>query len=127
MGIKRKKFKVVQSLKDASIALKLKDHNVSRIVVEFSGGGDDGGIDDVQYYLDKEEFNCLNKDPLAGNSNSDDFFYRMIDQQTQYTGDWVNNDGGWGTLTINLEDNVYEVECNFRTSEHHQWDPEPFF
>jgi len=44
----------------------------------------------------------------------EDAFYRLFDQSM---GDWVNNDGGYGMLTINLEDGSYTNEVNYRTIE----------
>ena len=31
-------------------------------------------------------------------SDIDDLFYNLNDDCSQWVGDWVNNDGGWGSL-----------------------------
>ncbi len=99
----------------------LKDLGIKQVRVEFSGGGDSGAIDEVLYYQDNDKIDsCV--EPLI-HVDPEDFFYRLIDDQTMYTVDWVNNDGGWGSMTIDVESKTFEVDCNFRTSEYHSWDP----
>lgn len=69
------------------------------IKVDFSGGGDDGYIEDRGYVS-------------GGNSDIqipaayEDFMYRML--STQYGG-WENNEGGQGTFTILINSQIIEL------------------
>ena len=46
----------------------------------------------------------------------------MIDHKTAGTGDWVNNDGGYGSMEINLETELYDVSVHFYVTEDYDFD-----
>ena len=52
--------KVIQTLEEAAIVLKLRDYGVAELVVTFSGGGDSGGIDEVEYYASENQGQYIN-------------------------------------------------------------------
>tara|TARA_Y100000590_G_C15016479_1_gene749642 strand:+ start:119 stop:439 length:321 start_codon:yes stop_codon:yes gene_type:complete len=105
--------------------MKLRDHNVHSIDASFSGGGDEGAIDEI-LFLDHK--GGLIDIPIPKQYELDEFIYNAIDTCTMYTGDWINNDGGHGTISINLEENTYNVECSFYRYEtdDYVWEEEPF-
>jgi hypothetical protein len=105
-------------LESAIAILKLKDLDIEEIVVEFSGSGDSGDIDEINY-------NTIN-----GNSiDVDDLIHTKIEnlawkilQKIDSVGDWVNNEGGFGTLYIYTEKSTFTLEYHQRTTEEHNWE-----
>lgn len=92
---------------------KLKDHGVSIIYIEYSGGGDSGAIDDISYY-DKND-NDLTIDVDADIVNAiDKLAYRKLHNIE----DWWNNEGGSGVMKINIDDLTYHVNNEIRMIEY---------
>ena len=102
--------------------LKLRDNGVKYIACIYSGGGDDGSIDEKYClnesfdddYVNKEE--DINKDyVMPGNLEDDineDIFYKVLNSIE----DWWNNDGGYGILVIRLKDmNYYNINNCYYT------------
>jgi hypothetical protein len=85
------------------------------VKVTFHGGGDSGDID--EYELEDSEGaaidSTLNNLPVGSLTSvtlapdKDEFLYKFLDQHVQC--DWVNNDGGGGILTFDLETGEVEV------------------
>ncbi len=120
--MKTKKLKIRKlKLNEALTIMKLHDLDIRTIHVSFSGGGDDGGISDVE--CETTEGNYIGS---PGSDMLEDLFYDTINGCTDLEGDWVNNNGGYGTLMIDLEKQVYTVECSFNTTRDYCWDNEPF-
>ena len=98
--------------------LKLADLGVTAIRISYSGGGDDGSIDEV----------------LATKDNADDFddiysldFFEEIDSENRTViADWCNekllneienwwdNEGGYGYLYIKIPSGEYKIENNIQ-------------
>lgn len=96
--------------------LKLADLGITAIRISYSGGGDDGSIDEV----------------LATKDNADDFddvysldFFEEIDSENRTViadwcvekllndiEDWWNNEGGYGYLYIKVPSGEYKIENN---------------
>lgn len=53
---------------------KLRDHNVARLEVNYSGGGDDGMIEEIEVY----DINDSRIEGLSINDNLQNFFYSYI-------------------------------------------------
>ena len=89
----------------------LKDLGVTEVTFEFEGGGDQGQIEDV-LTEPKVNTSC----PFLGNEVARDLFtkdghqlyadlrdvletwaYTLLDETGE---DWVNNEGGWGSITV---------------------------
>jgi hypothetical protein len=85
------------------------------IQISYDGAGDSGSVEEIQLY-NSDEGPYGHYEQLEGEEYTkiEDAFYRLFDQSM---GDWVNNDGGYGMLTINLEDGSYTNEVNYRTIE----------
>jgi hypothetical protein len=80
------------------------------IRVEFSGGGDSGDIND--YFLedsDHADIKFATNFPVA--PDRDDFLHSFIN--THVPCDWVNNDGGGGQLSFDLETGEVEVDSHY--------------
>ena len=98
----------------------IKDHNIANIEVTYSGGGDDGCIDEVIF----EDINENTIDVKMENEVErewDDLLYDMISNNVEW--DWINNDGGYGTMNIDCTQNPWKVSIDHsqRVTEPHQY------
>ena len=110
------------TLKEGLEMMYLRDKGVHTITAEFSGGGDDGAIDDIQLYTSEDcDFKATAGNVKADLPGLEGMIIEMIDRNVYTIGDWVNNDGGWGNILINLETMKYTLDYNQRTSENHTW------
>ena len=93
------------------IMTKLHSINVTKVIVYYSGSGDSGGIDDIQFYINEQHqrqdtsfySNKNNLDVLLDYENKDitihDFIYEFTDNLLQHLyGSWYNDDGGNGEV-----------------------------
>ena len=87
------------SLKTATLFAALKDAGVTSVNIRYDGGGDSGQVEDVEY-----EGTTLNHTSLNDKFEGDlqDLATHILEQHYDY--DWYNNDGGYGTITIELID-----------------------
>lgn len=102
---------------------KLKDHGVAKVIANFDGQGDDGEVYDIIFYdFDNNHVNYKNCSAL------EDFIYDKIEELvSSYGGDWVNNDGGYGNLTINVKDKVINGDYYQRTVDSYNWEGNNIF
>ena len=101
---------------------KLRDLNVSKIEISYSGGGDDGCIDHYSAYtvnsLGEEEYNRdIGISSFA--SAFDDYIYELLSNVIEW--DWVNNEGGYGELTIDLENQEVKINHSQRHVEDYHY------
>lgn len=87
------------------LALKrIKDFNVNIVEVHYSGGGDDGCIDCVLYKdIDDKPLENLYGDLDKVTEDIEGWLYDTISNNIEW--DWINNEGGYGVLTISLGKN----------------------
>ena len=87
---------------------------VHHIDINYSGGGDSGAIDDVKFYdKNKDEVEI---DPSI-KEMVNDLGYHIL--SNHYNFDWYNNEGGFGTVEINIPDQNWTIDgyINVQTSE----------
>ena len=77
----------------------LKDADVTSVEICYSGSGDDGGIDDV-IFTPEGAFNSDLGEQVK------EYAYSEIDGLP----DWINNAGGGGTMTIDVEEGTVTAE-----------------
>lgn len=70
----------------------LKGMGVTKVDVAYSGSGDEGYVNDVVLTPEMKGYE---------NRQLSEILYDYLDPA--HIGDWVNNEGGFGQLTINLE------------------------
>jgi hypothetical protein len=87
------------SLKTATLFAALKDAGVTNVEIRYDGGGDSGQVEDVEFYGDNIDSSALN-DKFEGDLQ--DLATHILEQH--YDHDWYNNDGGYGTISIELID-----------------------
>lgn len=101
--------------------MKVKDQGVSRININFSGSGDSGDIDDIEYYQGDHEISSSIQVKDSDENVLRDFAYDIISAKVNTVGDWVNNEGGYGNIEINTETNNYTLNYSQRTTEDFDW------
>jgi hypothetical protein len=99
----------------------IKDHNIAKIEVDYSGGGDDGCIDDVRYEDHNENRIDILMEPDVS-AEWDDLIYNMISENIEW--DWINNEGGYGQMMIDCTKTPWKVTINHsqRVLEDHYYD-----
>ena len=96
---------------------RLRDHGVARVVASFDGGGDSGEVYDTEFFDIDDE--CIDYKKCAG---LEDYIYSLVeDCVNDYGGDWVNNDGGYGQVTIDVKDKSVDADYNQRTIDEYTW------
>ena len=96
---------------------RIKDYDIARIDVEYSGGGDDGMIDNIDYFdINDEVINFDIKECLI------EYFYSYICKNIEW--DWINNDGGYGTLIIDISKNEIDINHYQRHTESYEYSPD---
>ena len=102
---------------------KLRDLDVTKVEINYNGGGDDGCIDDfTAYTLNNKGQETYNRD-IDLNSFEEtfvDYIYELLSKTIEW--DWVNNDGGYGTLIINMEEESISINHNQRFTEEFVYD-----
>ena len=99
----------------------IKDHNIAKIEVDYSGGGDDGCIDDVRYEdIDENKIDILMEPDVS--AEWDDLIYDMLSHHIEW--DWINNEGGYGQMMIDCTKTPWKVTINHsqRVLEDHYYD-----
>lgn len=99
----------------------IKDHNIAKIEVDYSGGGDDGCIDDVRYEdIDENKIDILMEPDVS--AEWDDLLYNMLSENIEW--DWINNEGGYGQMMIDCTKTPWKVTINHsqRVLEDHYYD-----
>jgi len=96
----------MEELDKATLFIKLKELNVERITIDFSGSGDSGSIDAIRL-LDLDDNEIDNNGDL--NESIEELGYDILENSFEY--DWYNNEGGSGELTINLNDLKWSIEA----------------
>ena len=99
----------------------IKDHNISKIEIEYNGGGDDGCIDEVRFEdIDENSIDVKMEGEVE--SAWDDLLYNMVSDNVEW--DWINNDGGYGTMRIDCTKNPWNITIDHvqRVTEDHYYD-----
>lgn len=101
--------------------LKLKDKGISKIIIEFSGGGDSGDIDIVSFKDYNGEYIRTDKSYISIIEIFEDLGWKLIADKVDTVGDWVNNEGGWGEVIIDVVNSDYDLNYYQRTTEDFNW------
>jgi hypothetical protein len=115
----------------------LKILNVKEFRINFEGAGDDGQIDEIEFYnTNNETFNIpidtiswvytdygqeTKETKVTLHKATEDLGYSMLDESGH---DWYNNDGGYGSISVLIEGQdgkpYVDMEINIRyTNEDH--------
>lgn len=108
----------------------IKDKSIETIEITFSGGGDDGDIDNVNFIKNGMHYANLNADEKK---NEDiikiitDWGWNIIEETADTAGDWVNNQGGYGEIIIDVFNKTYDVNYHQYITEDFNWTDESLF
>ena len=100
----------------------LRDLGIVKIQVHYSGGGDDGCIDDTEAYTvgaDGKEKWSRDIVPVDFLSIFEDVLYNFISDNVEW--DWINNDGGYGYLEINIDTGKLTIYHTQKHSENYEY------
>ena len=92
----------------------IKDHNISKIEIYYNGGGDDGCIDSIIYYVtdpgsgDQVDIDVNMTNEVENEWN--DLLYDLLNDNIEW--DWINNDGGSGHMYIDCTKNPWKVNID---------------
>jgi len=95
------------SLRTATLFAALKDAGVTNVNIRYDGGGDSGQVEDVEYEGTNLDHTSLN-DKFEGDLQ--DLATHILEQH--YNWDWYNNDGGYGYIRIDLEEDTPEISID---------------
>ena len=95
------------SLKTATLFAALKDAGVTNVEIRYDGGGDSGQVEDVEFYGDGLDHSHLSN---LFEGDLQDLAYHILEEHYQY--DWYNNDGGYGTINIEFEEEPAGISIN---------------
>jgi hypothetical protein len=90
----------------------LKNLGITELVGEYDGSGDSGSIENV--YCEDDDSNTIDVDDVIL-SKVEEMLYNVLSDNYDY--DWYNNDGGYGTVRINIEDKTWKVDGIVRTTQ----------
>jgi hypothetical protein len=98
---------------DVELVLWMRDRNIHRMQFDFSGGGDSGEFTNTTAYDQNDK---PIEDPISVNPNTnegkvryiidalqdinEESFYDAVDDLSEVGGDWWNNSGGYGNVTM---------------------------
>lgn len=105
-----KRRKKLAELKEISVTLFAR--GVTKFSCEYSGEGDSGDID-YNFYEKNEAFGPKNKKDIP-----EEILTKLLDIVWEFVpSGFENNDGGYGTLTIDFQTNTIELSHNDRIIE----------
>jgi hypothetical protein len=89
--------------------LEAKDKGINVVVITYSGGGDDGCIDSIDYY--KSKLDDLDGSGFDIKLNHEDVFKDYCtDTLLENIEDWYSDEGGYGRLVVYLDDMSYTID-----------------
>ena len=101
----------MSDLKNSEIILTLKDLGVDKIIIQYSGSGDSGDIDEVTYYNKAGEVVDITGEGV--HNKLQDYALILLEKIE----DWWNNDGGHGILNMFISENTYSIENHIYVTE----------
>jgi hypothetical protein len=91
-------------LEEAAFVSSLKNMGITELFGEYDGSGDSGSIETI--YCEDEDGNVIGIESDV-ESKVEEMLYEVLSDNYDY--DWYNNDGGYGTVRINIEDKTWTV------------------
>ncbi len=106
---------------------KLKDNHAKKLIVSFDGSGDDGEIYDIETVID-DTYYAIGEFLIPEDVDFlRDECYDFLCKTVETSCDWVNNEGGFGQIFIDVETQSFTVDYNQRTTEEYSWSDQKLF
>ncbi len=120
---------IKKQLTQVLLITKVKDLGVDSIYIEFSGSGDSGDVDEVNFHRKHEDITSVIDKSIDEESIDlfKDIAWQIINEKVDAVGDWVNNEGGFGHLEIDVYKKTYDLTYSQRTTEEYDWSDEFLF
>lgn len=120
---------IKKQLTQVLLITKVKDLGVDNIYIGFSGSGDSGDVDDVNFHRKGEDISSEVESSISQKSIElfKDIAWGIISDKVDTVGDWVNNEGGYGHLEIDVYEKTYDLTYSQRTTEEYDWSDEILF
>ena len=96
----------------------LAEKGVVKVAIGFDGSGDSGSIEDnISYYVENDDSELILSEDISSQVDDQliELGYHILDRYYGY--DWYNNEGGYGTININIKDQNWDIEGFQRISD----------
>lgn len=100
----------------------LAQNGIVKVEINFDGAGDSGSIEDTKCYIDDPDAELgrsVTENPKiitdALVEELTNLGYHILNQYYSY--DWYNNDGGYGTINIDIKEKNWDIEGWQRVSD----------
>lgn len=105
----RDKDKIIIS----NLLFALKDHGVDTIQISYSGGGDSGAIDEFKFLkrIGAKGYEKPNV-PAVICSKAKSILEDYVYDHLETVDNWYNDEGGYGTYTLDLNTLEYDIDNN---------------
>jgi len=108
---KKNNFMAQQEFFIPGLFTKLQELNITSVSIPFDGSGDSGCIDltEIKFYdqnNDELELESALENDLTGYAGS--LGEHILEKHYDY--DWYNNDGGYGTINIDIANKTWNIE-----------------
>ena len=102
----------IRKMCDVLLAMK-----ITKVVFNFAGSGDSGQVDDIEWYSKTK----VVEEPSIQDGNSQYPASDLMDNITEIIqGDWYNNDGGQGSITLDTKTRLAVVDVGYNYMEVNQ-------
>jgi uncharacterized protein YdeI (BOF family) len=89
----------------------LAEKGIVKIAIGFDGSGDSGAIEDnISYYVENDDSELILSEDISSQVDDQliELGYHILDRYYDY--DWYNNEGGYGTINIDIKDQNWDIE-----------------
>jgi len=96
----------------------LAEKGIVKIAIGFDGSGDSGAIEDnISYYVENDDSELILSEDISSQVDDQliELGYHILDRYYDY--DWYNNEGGYGTINIDIKDQNWDIEGFQRISD----------
>jgi hypothetical protein len=100
----------------AKAMMHLEDLGVKKVIVKYSGGGDSGQIDEILFSKTEDDDENDGED-IGVNKEVLEIIEAKAYRLLNPIEDWYNNDGGYGTVIIQVPTGEYNIENNIYITE----------
>jgi len=96
------------SVKLSSLISRLRDEGVIQVEIRYDGSGDSGSVEDIELVTGNHDRENQKRLDDMFDEELRDFAYHVLEHH--YDWDWYNNEGGYGSVDINVE--TSEISIN---------------
>ena len=87
--------------------MKMLDEGQTTMHIHYEGGGDSGFIEEIHF---DEKYQATTEETAM----IEEWAYELLEKTLYH--DWINNEGGYGYIEVDIENQTYEVDGYARTT-----------